>query len=360
MIGLLFAAASLGPVAATTPADGSDVVVARMSTTGMAVALDLPGSKTDEAVQKGLARRMSDRGVYAGRYSDGKTTTKIQTAYGEILPSKTWRERLLGDQLVGTGQFDVGSFACSEHSHDLEPPFSEIGWHAFMTVGDTVFDFTLFTLREGDKVAFKREDFERIVKGARFAVVRLGGWDAMPKPVLDQMQSAFAHETEKGDTSAAAWLADQCASGGWVCALAAEEIGLHENMGAAKRLALCDQAIAELSKVGSPGKPEEFAMLTALSGRALALRDQGKLDDALEALKKAQDAAGDKGAIAKSALAFDLSTIQAGRKDAAASVAALKEAIAGNPDWRAYATHEAAFQPIAQDRALIQLLRDTK
>jgi hypothetical protein len=223
-----------------------------------------------------------------------------------------------------------------------------------------VFDFTLFTLRNGDDSPVKRADFERTVKGARFAVLRLGGWDAMPSAVLDQMQSAFAHDGAKGE--GAAWLAEQCAStkGGWACALAAEEVGLHEKMDAAKRLELCDSVIADLGKVGSPGRAEEFAMLTASSGRALALRDEGKLDDALAAVAKAQAAAAEHGAIAKSALAYDLSTIQAGRKDADAAVAALREAIAGNPDWRLYAIHETAFQPIAQDKGLIELLRDNK
>jgi hypothetical protein len=355
MIGLLVVASALGPVEL-----GKDDVVARMSTTGMAMAFEVAGCTPDEAVMKGLARHANDRGVYAGRLPDKKTSVKVQTAYGEILPSKEWRSRLLGDQLVGAGQFDVGAVACTEHNRDLEPPFAEIGWHGFPTAGDTVFDFTLFTMREGDKAPVTKADFERVLKGARFAVLRLGTWNAMPEPVLASMQSAFAHDSEKGDVSGAAWLADQCTSGGWVCALAAEEVGLHEKMDAAKRLALCDQAIAELQKVGSPGKPEEFAMMTALSGRALALRDQGKLDDALTAIKKAQDAAATQGAIAKTALAYDLATIQAGRKDSAGTVAALKEAIAGNPDWRAFAIHEAAFQPLAQDKALIQLLRDTK
>jgi hypothetical protein len=355
MIALLVAAAFLSPAPL-----GKDDLVARMSTTGMAVALELPGSTVDEAVMKGLTRRMNDRGVYSGKLPDKKSTVKVVTAYGETKSSKEWRDRLLGDQLVGAGQFDVGPFACTEHNHDLEPPFAEIGWHAFMTAGDTVFDFTLFTLRSGDESPVKKADFERIVKGARFAVLRLGGWDEMPAAVLTRMQSAFAHEAEKGDTSGAAWLAGECAKGDWACALAAEEVGLHEKMDAAKRLELCDSVIADLGKVSASGKTEEFALLTAQSGRALALRDAGKFDDALAAVTKARDAAGAYGAIAKSALAFDLATIHAGRKDAPAAVAALREAIAGNPDWRAYAIHESAFMPIGEDKALFALLRDSK
>ncbi len=355
MIGLLVAAASLSPALT-----GKDDVVARMSTTGMAVALELPGCKTDDAVMKGLSRRMSDRGVYAGKLPDSKTTVKVQTAYGETNTSKEWRDRLLGEQIVGAGQFDVGSFACTEHNHDLEPPFADLGWHAFMTAGDTVFDFTLFTLRNGDESPVKKADFERVVKGARFAVLRLGGWDEMPQSVLTRMQSAFAHDGEKGDTSGAAWLAGQCAKGDWACALAAEEVGLHEKMDAAKRLELCDSVIADLGKAGSSGKAEQFALFTAQSGRALALRDAGKFEDALAAVTKVRDAAGADGTIAKSTLAYDLATIHAGRKDAVAAVAALKEALAANPDWRAYAPHDVAFKPIGEDRALITLLRDVR
>jgi hypothetical protein len=309
---------------------------------------------------KGLTKRFGDRGVYAGKLPDKKTTVKVATAYGEMNTPKEWRDRLLGDQIVGAGQFDVGSFACTEHSHDLEPPFAELGWHAFMTAGDTVFDFTLFTLRNGDESPVKKADFVTIVKGARFAVLRLGGWDEMPEAVLTRMQSAFEHEREKGDTSGAAWLAGQCAPGDWACALAAEEVGLHEKMDAAKRLELCDSVIADLGKAGSRGKTEEFALLTAHSGRALALRDAGKFDDALAAVTKAQDEAGAHGTTATSTLAYDLATIQAGRKDVAAAVAALKQAIAVNPDWRAFAIHDASFQPIGTDKSLYALLRATK
>jgi hypothetical protein len=354
MIGLLVAAASLSPALL-----GKDDVVARMSTTGMAVALEIPGCRADEAVMKGLTRRMNDRGLYAGKLPDNKTTVKVVTAYGEMNSAKEWRDRLLGDQIVGAGQFDVGAVACTEHSHDLEPPFAELGWHAFMTAGDTVFDFTLFTLRNGDDSPVKKADFERIVKGARFAVLRLGGWDEMPEAVLTHMQSAFAHDGEKGD-GGAAWLAGQCKPGDWACALAAEEVGLHEKMDAAKRLELCDSAIADLGKLASPGKTEEFAALTAESARAIALRDQGKFDDALAAVTKAQGAAATRGVIAKSALVYDLATIQAGKKDAGAAVTALKKAIEGNPDWRAYATHDPSFMPIGADKALFALLRDTK
>jgi hypothetical protein len=338
---------------------GPDDVVGRVSTTGVAVKLTLPGYVDDAATLATFKRRLADRAVLQGKVRGDRGTVKLTTGFGEVLSSNEWRKRLLGDQLVGAGQFEVGATACSEHVHELAPPYAEVSWHAFPTAGDTTFELVIGTLRDGDKFPFARAEFERVVGSARFAVLRLGGWDAMPLAVLDRMHTGLTHTGEGGG---AAGLVAQSgdAKDGWASALAAAELGLREKVDATTRLVWCDRAIADLGKLESPGKQERFALFTAQSGRVLALRDAGKLDEAAAELATLRAKAEEHGAIAKTALAYDASTVHALRKEADAAVAALREAIEGNADWRAAAKRDSSFQPIAKDKALITLLLDKK
>ena len=329
--------------------------VARVSTTGMAVKLALPTLETDPTAFKPMKRRYADRAVAQGRIRGGEGTVQIVAAYGEMRTSRTWRETLMAGKLVGAGQFDVGHVACTEQTRDLEPPYSDLGWHGFLTAGDTCFDFSLFTLAKAGDSPVKRAEFESIVREARYAVVRLGAWEEMPTAVLDRMHEGFTRPENDG----VAYLTEQAktATDGWACALAAAEIGISTHAPAAERLALCERVLADLAKVEAPGKAESFAKLTALTGRALAQRDADQLDAALETLKQAAASAKEHSPVAQSAVDYDTATVLARKKDVDGTVAALKASIAVNEDRRMYATYDASFQPLAKEKALLTLLR---
>ncbi len=339
----------------TPSALGPDDVAARVSTTGVAVKLALPKYVSDPGTLASQKRRLADRALLQGRFGAEAGSVKLSAAFGEIHTSSEWRNQLLTGQLVGLGQFETGGVACTERVQELTPPYAEVGWHAFPVAGDTAFDLAIVTLRNGDVWPITRADFEHIVGGARFAIVRLGEWDAMPSSVLDRMHSGLTREG-----GGAKWLAEQSASApdGWACALAAAELGVREKIDAATRLAWCDRVIADIGKIESPGKPERFAWLTAQSGRMLALRDAGKLDEALASLALLREKLEEHGPIAKSTISYDASTLHALRKEPEAAVAAMREAIAGNTDWRTAAKRDASFQLIARDKALLALLTE--
>lgn len=357
MLGLFLAIPMAIPAAI-----GADDVVARVSTTGMAVRLALPDFVPDPLVMTALKRRLADRAVLQGTAANREGTVKVVAAFGETLTSEQWRERLLEGQLVGVGKFETGPVACTERTNALQPPYVEVVWHAFPTAADTTFDLSFSILHKGDESAVTRADFESIVSGARYAVLRLGEWDAMPAAVLERMHAGFTHGGSDESAGGAAWLAQesQTAKDGWACALAAHEVGMREAMEAAPRLELCDRVIEALSKVEQPDEPTRFALLTASTGRGLALRDLDRLDDALAELKSARKNAQDHGPIAVSAAAYYLATAHAARKEAPAAVAALRDAIAGNADWREHTKRDQHFATIGNDADLLELLKPRK
>jgi hypothetical protein len=333
-----------------------------MTTTGMAVKLELPEFDAEPQVLKGIKRRLADRAVIQGKMRSLEGTVSITAAYGETLTSSEWRERLLAQQLVGAGRFEIGPVACTAHTHELQPPYANVGWHALLTAADTCFDTSIFTLRKGDEYPYSRAQFEELVRGARYAVLRLGEWERMPAAVLERMHAGLTHVSHGKEGKGSVWLANEAkeAADGWACALAAAEVGLHEDMDAATRLELCERAIADLTKLEARGKPEEFALLTARSGRAGALRDAGRLDEALAEVTAAREKAAEHGPIAVSALAYQTATVHAARKEADAAVKALREAIEGNADWRSFARHDDVFALIGHDKSLLKLLADPK
>lgn len=331
--------------------------VLRISTTGASLKLALPPLEVDEAVTKSLKRRYGDRGLLQARLRGGEGNLNVVAAYGDVRPSAKWRETLMGSKIVGLGQFSIGDVACTEGSRDLEPPYVDWSWHAFFTMGDTCFDATFQSLANGGQLPFPRAEFEKIVRGARYAYVRLGDWAEMPLPVLDRMHEALAAPAD-----GVARLVELASSApdGWACALAAAEIGLATGTAPQARRELAEKALAGLPKAGAGTKVEEFARFTAESALALALRDDGKLDEALAALDALEARAAGVGSRALVATQYDRATVFGKKGDAKNAVAVLKGVIEREPDRRSFATHEPCFQPIAQDKALLALLRAPK
>lgn len=353
MLSLLLALLPQSPSAV-----GADDVVLRIATTGVAAKIALPAFAVDSLLMNGLKRRFGDRGLAAGKVRGGDANITVIAAYGSVHTSREWRATLMSGKLVGAGQFDVGPTACSEHLRDLEKPYVDMTWHAFMTNGDTSFDFMLNTLSKDGVAPFTRAEFEKCVAGARFGIVRMGEWADMPLPVLDRMHEGLTRTEGDGAT----YLAElaKTAPDGWACALAAVEIGRPLAMKAPERLALSERVLADLKKIEAPSKFESFALLTATSAHALALRDAGQFAPALAEIAKARELPGGQTPIAKSVLSYDTATIQAQLKDAPAAIASLRESIAIDPDRRAFATHEALFEPIGSDKMLLTLLKTGK
>lgn len=352
----------------TPAAIGTDDVVSHLATTGAAVKFELPGLVVDSAQMVGLKRRFGDRALMQGKIRVDQGSLTVIAAYGTVQSSREWREVLMKGKLVGAGQFDVGSTACTEQIRELEKPYADLGWHAFLTMGDTCFDFGMFTLAKANESPIKRADLDRMLMSARFAIVRLGHWEDMPPAVLDRMHEGLTRPAGDGP----AWLMGlaPAAPDGWACALAAAEIGRAMSMTAHDRIALYDRVLADLkpregvpadpTKVEVPPNSKGFVELTAESGRAMALRDDGQLEAALAGVARARALPGAETPAAKTALSYDAATIHALKKDAAAAVLNLRESFAGDPDRRAFATHEAAFAPIAGDKALIALIKTGK
>lgn len=348
MLHALLAILPQAPVAAPPTA-----TVLHMATTGVAVRLELPEFVPDPAVLTSLKRRFGDRGLMQGKLR-GDSTILVVSAYGELRSSQEWRASLMAGRLAGLGQFDVGATACTEASKELEAPYSNLSWHAFLTMADTCFDVTIGSLAKDGVAPFMRADLDALVKSARFAIVRLGQWEDMPAAVLEHMQAGLA----RPERDAATFLAERAksADGGWACALAAAEIGMRMQMSAADRLALYDRVLADLAKLEARPADVLFAEMTALSGRASCLRDEKKYDEALAELAKAGDLPGAKSTIAVAALEYDRATIHGLKLDAAAAVEHLGKSIAADPDRRATANRDRSFEGIKASEALRKLI----
>ncbi|MBL8856964.1 MAG: hypothetical protein JNL28_00445 [Planctomycetes bacterium] len=342
----------------TVPADtASTATVLHMPTTGAAVRIELPELVVDSTVIGALKRRHAERAILQGQMK-GETTIMILSAYGLMRTSQEWRAELMKGKLAGHGQFDIGTTACTETSHDLEPPYSNISRRAFITMGDTCFDISMGTLAKSGVAGITREEFEAIIGSARYAILRLGVWDDMPDAVLNYMHTGLARVTNDGATH----LAEQSktATDGWACALAAAEIGGPLQMKAGERRALYERVMTDLGKLEHPGAKEAFALMTAMSGRALTLCDDAMIPDALAEITKTLALPAAQVPAAQTALEYIAATIHAQNKDAAAAVASLTKSIAGDSDRRSIARHDLMFQPIGNDPALLKLLRDPK
>jgi hypothetical protein len=334
-----------------------EAVVLQQTTTGAAVRLELPEFLNDDQVLGSLKRRHGDRAIAQGKLR-GDGTIMVVSAYGEMQPSATWRDALMKGKLAGVGQFAVGPTACTESTRELEPPFVNVSWHTFPSFADTCFDISMGTLSKDGVAPISRADFENIVKSARYAIVRLGTWNDMPAAVLEPMHTALARTENDGG----AFLAEKskAAPDDWGTALAAAEIGVRTKMPAAERQALYARAVAALAKLEQPGKPEQFAFMTAQSGLAIAMRDQQKYDDALATLATAALSPGAKTKLATAALEYDAATIHALKLDGAATVEHLKLSLAADSDRKVYATRDPSFQGVASNQELFKLLKPTK
>lgn len=332
-------------------------VVLQQATTGAAVRLDLPEFESDDVVLNSLRRRYADRAIAQGKLR-GDGTIMVVSAYGEVKPSAEWRKSLMAGKLAGLGQFEIGTTACTEATRDLEPPFVNLSWHAFPTFADTTFDISIGTLSKDGVSPITRVDFEHMVKSARFAVLRLGTFEDMPESVLEHMHAALT----RVENDSTAFLAEKsnAAPEDWACALAAAEIGVRTKLPAADRRELLERAIAGLVKIEKPDANATFAQMTAYSGLANAMREEGKLDEALAAWTKAHDAPGTKKKIATAALEYDAATIHALKLDAALAIEHLKLSIAADADRRVIAQRDNSFAGIGGNPDLRKLVAPPK
>jgi tetratricopeptide (TPR) repeat protein len=334
-----------------------EAVVLQQATTGAAIRLDLPEFMSDDTVLGSLRRRQGDRAIAQGKLR-GDGTLMVVSAYGEMRPSAEWRKELMVGKILGLGQFNVGTTACTEGIRELEPPYSNMSWHAFPTLADTCFDISMGSLAKDGVSPITRADFEHIVTSVRYGIVRLGKWDDMPKEVMEHMHAGLSRAENDG----AVFLAEKskAAPEDWALALAAAEIGMRTKMPAPDRHALYERALAGLGKTDRLNAGEMFATMTAQCGLAFALRDEGKLDEALATLAKTQSFELAKTKMATAALEYEAATIYALKLDAAAAVEHLKLSIAADPDRRDFTKRDPAFAGIGANQDLLKLLKPPK
>lgn len=339
--------------AQAAPAQPMTATVLHMQTTGAAVRLDLPDPEPDVTVLNALKRRYADRAILQGKLR-GDGTIMVVTAYGEPVSSQEWRKELMKGKLVGLGQFELGATACTESVKELEAPYANMSWHAFLTMADTCFDVSIGTLAKDGVAPISRQDFEHCVQSARYAILRLCTWDEMPASVLEHMHAGLS----RAEQDAVAFLSAKAnsAEGDWSWALAAAEVGSRMKTPAADRLALYDRVLADLAKIEERSAGERVAGMTASSGRAIALRDEGRFDEALAALDQAQGNEAAKSKLATAELEYARATILARKLDAPATIAHLKLAIAADEDRRVFATRDNSFQGIGTNAELVKLL----
>jgi tetratricopeptide (TPR) repeat protein len=332
-------------------------VVLQQSTTGAAVRLELPEFASDDVVLASLRRRHADRAIAQGRLR-GDGTIMVISAYGEMKPSTEWRKSLMVGRLAGLGQFEVAHIACTESEKELEPPYSNLSWHAFPSFADTAFDISLGTLSKAGVSPISRADFEHIVGSARYAIVRLGKWDEMPLAVMEHMHTGLARVENDGATFLAGL--SKASLEEWALALAAGEIGVRTKMPAAERRELYERALASLGKIEKPGAGDVFATMTAYSGLGIALRDEEKRDEALAAIEKARKLADAKSKPAIAALEYDTATVYALKLDAASAIEHLRLAIAADPDRAVFAVRDPSFSGIGANPELRKLVNPPK
>lgn len=337
-------------------------MVFRASGTYLNLKVELDGFETDVKGFDALRKRYRDFAVAYGHVVPKDVTFSILSSLDETGDgtSVEWRKRTLANTLTGAGVFEVQGIACSEHIREIGDPFVQTSWHAFALAGDRVFDLHVNFIAEKDKPLLARADFERMVAGTRFAIVRRGTWDELSAPTL-----ALMHEHLAQGPGGLAALRERARAADATPSVhfALAELARARTTGApapAELLELHRAAATAAASVAQPSAHDTFERAVALDGEGIALLDLDRPQDALVPLASARDLLGSTASTARGPIAYDLACAQARAGDAKSALATLAQAVALDERFRAQAAADKDFASLKDDAAFVELVRATK
>lgn len=355
---LAFLAASTLSLASVEPKD----VIFRAGGTYLNVKLELDGFETDVKGFDALRRRYRDFAVAYGQVAPKGVTFSILASLDDTggATSADWRKRTLANTLAGAGLFEVQGVACSEQARDIGEPFVQTSLHAFALAGDRMFDLHVNFIAEKDKPLVARADFERMVAGARFAIVRRGAWAEYGAPTLAAMHEHLAQGPSGLEAlRERAKAADAAPSVHFALA----ELARSRTIGAAKPeelLELHRAAANAYAALAQPSASDTFERAVALDGEGLALLDLDRAQDASNPLAIARELLASTQSTARGPIAYDLACAQARAGEAKLALATLAEAVALEERFRAQAAADKDFATLKDDAAFVELVRATK
>lgn len=351
-------AASTLSLASVEPKD----VIFRASGTYLNVKVALDGFETDVKGFEALHRRYRDFAVAYGHVVPKDVTFSILSSLDETGDgtSVEWRKRTLANTLTGAGVFELQGIACSEHIREIGDPFVQTSWHAFALAGDRMFDLHVNFIAEKDKPLLPRAEFERIVTGARFAIVRRGTWAEYGAPTL-----ALMHEHLAQGPSGLAALREKAKAADAAPSVhfALAELARARTTGASKPEALLElhhAAANAYSALAEPSASDTFERAVALDGEGLALLDLDRAKDALAPLASARELLASTQSTARGPITYDLACAQARAGEAKTALATLTEAVALDERFRSQAAADKDFATLKSDAAFVELVRATK
>lgn len=325
-----------------------------VAATEVQVRLPLPGARVDEQRTELLKKSSGEHMLLAGWL--GATDDVRVTIMGGPAPSMDGdvvRKGVLGDRLLGMGVSTVAGYASAQTIRTLNPPYREFDRHAFLLGANTVVHVQVIALEQGDPEKFGDASFEKILSGARFAVVRRTAWDDLPARYLE-LSNAAAKEVD-----GVKWLRERAGApgAGWIEKLVALE---HAHAARSKDEFLVEWGAdvrGQLLSIPERTREQTACLMVAEDGLGLALLRAGETAAAEEHLVTAYTLAEPFGARAKAGVLTSLAFAAASKKEVDGAVALLTQAEKEDPANRYRLQQEPLLDPVRKDPRVDALLK---
>lgn len=325
-----------------------------IAATDVQIRLPLPDWRVDEPrlelLRKGGGAHVLDAG-YLGSTDDIRVT--LIGGPAPEMDGEAARKGVLGDRLLGMGLSTVAGYATAQTIRTLNPPYREFDRHAFLLGANAMAHIQIVALEQGDPEKFGDAGFEKILSGARFAVVRRTAWDDLPPRYIELSNAASPRP------DAIAWLREQAAApgAGWI-----EKLVLVEHAHAARStepftLELGTAVRTELLAKPTRTRAEDAGLLLAEDGLGLALLRAGDTAAAEEHLLAALTLASSFGDRAVAGVMTGLACARAAKKDVDGVVKLLEEAYAKDPSLRYRLQREPLIDPVRADPKVVEMLK---
>lgn len=337
----------------SAPAIDAEVVSGRVAGTSIGFALSVNDFPRDDVGLTALRKTYGETAVWRGLRQPGDTTVNIITVHGKIHTSAEWRDIILGNKKVGAGLFDIDGTACAEQVRELTFPYRSVGWHAYVTAHDACVDVHAFTTAKGDELGITKDEFEKIVKSVRFAIVRRGAWNDFSERYLELSRQALASD------DGIAWLKEQLASApkdDRAAALALAEHMMEAKADPAELVKAFTLAAAPSASAEKPSAKLVFARALALDGLGVASLQLGKPEEALARLLESRELGTTASLTARAGIAYDLAAAYAANKDVEHAMQQLKIAVALEPIWLGFAARDSLFDAVRAEPAFAEFV----
>jgi len=269
------------------------------------------------------------------------------------MSSELARQGILGDRLLGMGISTIAGHASAEGMRMLNPPYREFDRHAFLLGANAMAHIQIVALEQADPEKFGDAGFEKILAGARFAVVRRTEWDDLPARYLELSQAASPR------VDGLDWLRAEAAlpGAGWIEKLAAVEHAHAARSTDAFTIELGSAVRAELLAKTTRIREEDAGLLLAEDGLGIALLRADDPVAAEEHLQNALALAPKFGDRAVAGVTASLACARAVKKDVDGVVQFLEAAYAKDPTLRYRLQQDPLLASVRTEPRVAELLK---